>query len=136
MTEVPWTSTTEHRGIIAAFREVRETPAPSSWPANRAGPPVPDERPEPVLAMANIQGNVVAGFNKDFQTLLYFHIDDALPFKKAVARARPPRGNGRGGAHLQPTVQADAQSPRLSGDAQVHLDQRRVLLRGAEEVEG
>ena len=84
MTEAPLTSTTENRGLIAAFRGVRETPAPARWPANRAGPPVPDERPEPVLAMANIQGNVVAGFNKDFQTLLYFHIDDALPFKKVV----------------------------------------------------
>ena len=46
---------------------------------------MPDERPEPVLAMANIQGNVVAGFNKDFQTLLYFHIDDARLFKPAIA---------------------------------------------------
>jgi Dyp-type peroxidase family len=77
---------TEHRGIDAAFREVRETPAPSPWSLSRAGPPVPDERPEPVLAMANIQGNVVAGFNKDFQTLLYFRIDDARRFKPAIAK--------------------------------------------------
>jgi Dyp-type peroxidase family len=76
--------TTEHRGINAAFREVRETPAPSRWSLNRAGPPVPDERPEPVLAMANIQGNVVAGFNKDFQTLLYFNIDDVRRFKEVI----------------------------------------------------
>jgi Dyp-type peroxidase family len=77
--------TTEHRGINPAFRGVRETPAPSPWSPSRAGPPVPDERPEPVLAMANIQGNVVAGFNKDFQTLLYFHIDDARRFKPVIA---------------------------------------------------
>ena len=84
MTEAPLTLTTEHRGINAAFREVRETPAPSRWPTSRAAPPVPDERPEPVLAMENIQGNVIAGFNKDFQTLLYFHIDDADLFKPAI----------------------------------------------------
>lgn len=78
--------TTEHRGINPAFREVRETPAPARWSLTRAAPPVPDERPEPVLAMANIQGNVVAGFNKDFQTLLYFNIDDARRFKPVVAK--------------------------------------------------
>jgi Dyp-type peroxidase family len=39
---------------------------------------------EPVLDMTAIQGNIV-GFNKPFQTLLYFHIDDAALFKTAVA---------------------------------------------------
>jgi hypothetical protein len=34
-------------------------------------------RGEPILEMENIQGNVVAGFRKDFQTLLFFRIDDA-----------------------------------------------------------
>ncbi|UVK41273.1 Dyp-type peroxidase [Mesorhizobium sp. AR10] len=86
MTVPPLTSTTEHRGIDAAFPEVRETPAPSPWSPSRGAPPAPDERPEPVLAMANIQGNIVAGFNKDFQTLLYYHIDDASRFKPAIAK--------------------------------------------------
>ncbi len=85
MSGAPLTSTTEHRGIDADFRDVRETPAPSPWSSTRAGPPVPDERPEPILAMENIQGNVVAGFNKDFQTLLYFQIDDARQFKPVIA---------------------------------------------------
>jgi Dyp-type peroxidase family len=85
MSGAPSSSTTEHRGISADFPDVRETPAPSRWPSGRAAPPVPDERPEPVLAMANIQGNIVAGFNKDFQTLLYFHIDNASQFKPAIA---------------------------------------------------
>lgn len=40
---------------------------------------------EPVLTLADIQGNVIAGFNKSRQTLLYFHIDDPGLFKPAVA---------------------------------------------------
>jgi Dyp-type peroxidase family len=40
---------------------------------------------EPELRMANIQGNVVAGFKKGLQTLLYFHIDNAELFKGAVS---------------------------------------------------
>jgi Dyp-type peroxidase family len=40
---------------------------------------------EPVLDLANIQGNVVAGFKKPYQTLLYVHIDEAGKFKPAVA---------------------------------------------------
>jgi Dyp-type peroxidase family len=43
-------------------------------------------RDEPTLEMTNIQGNVVAGFNKDFQTLLFFRIDDADRFKPAIAK--------------------------------------------------
>jgi Dyp-type peroxidase family len=40
------------------------------------------ERP---LALADIQGNVIPGFKKPLQTLLYFHIHDADSFKPAVA---------------------------------------------------
>lgn len=85
MVVVPPMSMTEHRGLDPRYSAVREAPSPALWQSNGAGPPVPDGRPEPVLAMANIQGNIVAGFNKDFQTLLYFHIDDARQFKPAVA---------------------------------------------------
>ena len=35
--------------------------------------------------MANIQGNGIVGFNKRFQTLLHYHIDDPARFKPAVA---------------------------------------------------
>lgn len=44
-------------------------------------------RDEPTLNMENIQGNVVAGFRKDFQTLLFFRIDDegVAQFKVALA---------------------------------------------------
>ena len=36
---------------------------------------------EPVFDVDNIQGNSIAGFNKDFQTLLVFTIDDVAAFK-------------------------------------------------------
>jgi len=39
---------------------------------------------EPVLDLANIQGNMIAGFRKGYQTLLYVHIDDVGKFKSVV----------------------------------------------------
>ncbi|HJZ50508.1 MAG TPA: Dyp-type peroxidase [Roseiflexaceae bacterium] len=68
--------------IIAPARE-----APAPPPLERldlvqtdpARPPVPDE---PLLAMDNIQGNSIAGFNKDFQTLLLLKILDVPDFKR------------------------------------------------------
>ena len=44
-----------------------------------ARPPVPDE---PLLAMDNIQGNGIVGFNKDFQTLLLLKIVNVPEFKR------------------------------------------------------
>ena len=43
-------------------------------------------RDEPTLVLENIQGNVVAGFKKPFQTLLYYSIndDDTAQFKGAI----------------------------------------------------
>jgi len=63
----------------------REAPAPP--PLERldvahtdpARPPVPDE---PLLAMDNIQGNGIVGFNKDFQTLLLLKIVNVPDFKR------------------------------------------------------
>jgi len=63
----------------------REAPAPP--PLERldltqtdpARPPVPDE---PLLAMDNIQGNGIVGFNKDFQTLLLLKIVNVPEFKR------------------------------------------------------
>ena len=63
----------------------REAPAPSplerlaSNQTDPARPPVPNE---PLLAIDNIQGNSVAGFNKDFQTLLLLKIVDVPNFKR------------------------------------------------------
>jgi hypothetical protein len=53
---------------------IRETPAINlltSIPADPARPPVPDE---PVLAVSNIQGNIIGGFNKDHQTMLFLRV--------------------------------------------------------------
>lgn len=36
---------------------------------------------EPVLAVANIQGNIIGGFNKDYQTMLFLRITDAERFR-------------------------------------------------------
>src|SRR5450755_1452838 len=40
---------------------------------------------EPLLCVDNIQGNNLAGFNKDFQTLIFLRITDAGPFKAWLA---------------------------------------------------
>ena len=85
MTIPPLTGTCEHRGIDPGFPDVRETPTALAWPPDGPRLPRPDGSDEPVLALANIQGNVIAGFNKDYQTLVYFRIDDARAFKPAVA---------------------------------------------------
>jgi len=53
---------------------IRETPAVNlltSYHADPARPPVPDE---PVLAVSNIQGNIIGGFNKDHQTMLFLRV--------------------------------------------------------------
>jgi Dyp-type peroxidase family len=70
----------------------REAPAPpplerfASTTADPASPPVPDE---PVLAMDAIQGNSIAGFNKDFQTLLLLRIVDVPHFKRWLKSVIP-----------------------------------------------
>jgi Dyp-type peroxidase family len=61
---------------------IRETPVPS--PAHVVAhdpshPPVPDE---PVLEIDDIQGNIIGGFRKDFQTNLYFQITNTKKFQK------------------------------------------------------
>src|SRR5918911_1571359 len=73
------------RGRHPAFPQVRETPAvPPSAPTG-ASPARPDAHDEPLLKVKNIQGNIVAGFNKDFQTLLFLRIDDVPSFKAWLA---------------------------------------------------
>lgn len=56
---------------------VREAPALA--PLKETGDPTRPAVPqEPVLDIADIQGNILAGFNKDFQTLLFLRITDAV----------------------------------------------------------
>ena len=56
----------EHRGPDPAFPEVRETPSLAALVPEGPSPARPNASDEPVLHMDEIQGNIVAGFNKDF----------------------------------------------------------------------
>src|SRR5918911_5125283 len=73
------------RGRHPAFPQVREAPAVAPLAANGTSPARPDAHDEPLLRVKNIQGNIVAGFNKDFQTLLFLRIDDVPSFKAWLA---------------------------------------------------
>lgn len=75
----------EHRGSDPSFPAVREAPSPGLSAPTGLGPARPDARNEPVLRISNIQGNIVAGFNKDFQTLLFLRIQNATAFKAWLA---------------------------------------------------
>jgi len=68
--------------------QAREAPARSILTPGTSDPAFPDvgdpDRPnfEPVLDINNIQGNVIGGFNKNFQTLLILTIEDKGEFKR------------------------------------------------------
>src|SRR2546428_7221840 len=60
---------------------------PSSPPASPAlmrhiGAPLPSAAAEEVLDIRNIQGNILAGFNKDHQALLFLKITDAAKARR------------------------------------------------------
>ncbi len=67
-------------------RVVREAPTPNALVPTKSSAAYPDEPHEPVLRVSEIQGNIVGGFNKDFQTLIFLRIDDATAFKPWLAR--------------------------------------------------
>jgi Dyp-type peroxidase family len=75
----------EHRGPDPNFPQVRETPSVAPLAPSGPSPTRPDAHEEPVLHMEEIQGNVVAGFGKDFQTLLFLRIEDVESFKTWLA---------------------------------------------------
>jgi Dyp-type peroxidase family len=60
---------------------VREAPSPVPLQCGLEDESHPHVKEEPVLAIDEIQGNVLAGFTKDFQTLIFLRIDDAAQFK-------------------------------------------------------
>jgi deferrochelatase/peroxidase EfeB len=62
---------------------ILETPAPEPLHGGINSPSHPDVPEEPVLNIDNIQGNILAGFNKDHQALLFFWIDDPVQFKNS-----------------------------------------------------
>ncbi len=64
----------------------RETPAPVPLQCGLTDPAHPDvgpnsPRPEPVLALDQIQGNIIPGFSKDFQTLIFLRIHHVEKFE-------------------------------------------------------
>src|SRR5262245_26909525 len=49
----------------------------------------PDAKNEDVINIKNIQGNILAGFNKDFQTLLFLRIIDPREFREWLKELVP-----------------------------------------------
>ncbi len=72
-------------------RFAREAPAPPlEQPAvTSPDPSRPHVPAEPSLAMRQIQGNILVGFNKDFQTLLLLEITEVSDFKRWLAALVP-----------------------------------------------
>ena len=64
---------------------VREAPFPIPLECGLDDASHPSVRKEPVLAVDQIQGNILAGFTKDFQTLVFLQIDQAGDFKPWLA---------------------------------------------------
>lgn len=60
---------------------IREAPAPNPLEGQQANAfyvPAPNE---PILNVNNIQGNILGGFNKDYQALLFLEIENPKAFK-------------------------------------------------------
>ena len=68
------------REVLAA-EPIREAPAPNPTHVGSGDPSHPPVADEPVLEIEDIQGNILGGFSKDFQTLLYLHITNAKAFQ-------------------------------------------------------
>jgi Dyp-type peroxidase family len=64
---------------------VREAPFPDPIQCGLDDASHPWVVKEPVLAIQQIQGNILSGFNKDFQTLIFLHIDRPREFKPWLA---------------------------------------------------
>ena len=66
----------------------REAPSPALFEA-ASSPCKPAAPEEPVLDVRNIQGNILAGFNKDFQTLIFLRITHPEEFKVWLKELTP-----------------------------------------------
>ncbi|MBC8104159.1 MAG: Dyp-type peroxidase [Cytophagales bacterium] len=60
---------------------IRETPAPEPNTGIAADPSHPAVTGEPVLAVEEIQGNILGGFSKDYQRFLFYRITDTAKFR-------------------------------------------------------
>jgi hypothetical protein len=61
---------------------VREAPALNPLTGRMESTPDMDASDEPILRANNIQGNILGGFNKDFQTLLFLEIEQPDSFRQ------------------------------------------------------
>src|SRR5579883_467282 len=61
---------------------VREVPALDPLVGSQVSAPETPTPDEPVLRVNNIQGNILGGFNKDYQTLLFLEIENPEAFKR------------------------------------------------------
>lgn len=60
--------------------EIREAPAPNVLTGSQEFTAKPSDR-EPVFRVNNIQGNIIGGFNKDHQTLIFLEIEKPDAFQ-------------------------------------------------------
>lgn len=63
-------------------QSVRSAPAPKPLTSPVAGAADMAAPDEPILRVNNIQGNILGGFNKDHQTLLFLEIEEPDAFKR------------------------------------------------------
>jgi Dyp-type peroxidase family len=70
---------------------VRRNAALAGDPAASASPPAPKPKPvnEPLLDVHDIQGNILAGFNKDHQLLIALKIQDVADARRWLMRVLP-----------------------------------------------
>ncbi len=67
----------------------REAPAPLTNLEQDASHVSDRPNDEPILCIDNIQGNILAGFNKDFQTFIFLRITDSALFKRWLEKQIP-----------------------------------------------
>jgi Dyp-type peroxidase family len=68
---------------------IREAPRPPLLQGTKDDPTRPPAPKEPVLAVQNVQGNILAGFNKDHQTLLFLKIQNVADFRRWLGELIP-----------------------------------------------
>ncbi|ARV61731.1 hypothetical protein BZZ01_26690 [Nostocales cyanobacterium HT-58-2] len=61
---------------------IREAPTPPPLAGQQVSELRPSASDEPVLRVNNIQGNILGGFHKDFQTLIFLEIENPAAFKQ------------------------------------------------------
>jgi hypothetical protein len=82
--------------ITATAELIREAPAPDPFQCGWSDPSHPSAEEEPVLRTENIQGNILGGFNKDIQVLLFVELKNRrIPAFKDNGGEKP--ANERGG---------------------------------------